>query len=86
MNNELINIHGFGNFVAEQYDTDSLLSAAASIGGDCSLHKLGSGWNFMVEIPTSVTGGQFKVHSDFGHATARGAIIQCLSRVKEALK
>jgi hypothetical protein len=83
MSNELNVIH------TQQWldflDTDSLLAAAGDIGNS-SLMKIHSGWVFTVEIPTVLAGAQFKVRSEFGHPTARSAILECLQRVKEALK
>jgi hypothetical protein len=83
MSNELNVIH------TQQWldflDTDQLLAAAGDIG-DSSLMKLQSGWVLTVEIPTVLAGAQFKVRSEFGHPTARSAILECLQRVKEALK
>jgi hypothetical protein len=66
-------------------DTDTLLALAGSIGHS-SLYKTDTGWSFTVEIPTVLAGAEFKVRSEFGHPSARSAIIQCLKRVKEALK
>jgi hypothetical protein len=66
-------------------DTDTLLAVAGDIG-DSSLMKLQSGWVFTVEIPTVLAGAQFKVRSEFGHRSARDAILECIQRVKEALK
>jgi len=85
MSNNPIELYGYGAFTPEEYDTDSLLAAAASIG-DSSLYKLPTGWSFTVEIPTALAGAQFKVRSEFGHPTARSAILECIQRVKEALK
>jgi hypothetical protein len=85
MSNNPIELYGYGAFTPEEYDTDSLLAAAASIG-ESHLYKLPSGWCFTVEIPTSLAGAQFKVRSEFGHRSARDAILECIQRVKEAVK
>ena len=83
MSNELTNLPPAD--LIEEYNTDELLTVAGGIG-QCSLHKLASGWNFTVEIPTVLAGAQFKIHSEFKHPTARSAILEGLQRVKEALK
>lgn len=66
-------------------DTDALLDLAGKTG-ETSLHRLSSGWRCSIELPTVLAGAQFRVGSEFGHPTARSAIIECLARVKEALK
>lgn len=66
-------------------DTDTLLALAGQTG-ETSLHRLSNGWRCSIELPTVLAGAQFKVGSEFGHPNARSAIIECLARVKEALK
>jgi hypothetical protein len=80
---ELITIDDIaGPDVAE---TDTLLALAGKTG-ETILYRLSSGWRCSIELPTVLAGAQFKVGSEFGHPTARSAIIECLARVKEALK
>jgi len=78
-------INEFANLGFLDTDTDTLLAVAGEIGNS-TLYKMPSGWSLTVEIHTVLAGAQFKVHSKFGHRTARSAIIECLERVKEALK
>jgi hypothetical protein len=86
MNTDLVAIPNLDNVTSQDApDTDTLLATAASVG-PCSLHKMDSGWSFNVEIPTVLAGAEFKIRSGFNHPSARSAIVECLARVRVALK
>jgi hypothetical protein len=77
--------HDNGNrAVLEHKSTDEMLEAA-SLLSECHLHRIGKGWSLTIELETVVPGGEFKVRSEFGHATHRAAIKEALFRALSAV-
>lgn len=70
--------------VLEHESTDEMLEAA-SLLGECHLHRIGKGWSFTIDMNTVVPGGEFRVRSEFGHSTHRAAIKEGLFRARSAV-
>lgn len=83
MTNQLTHENG-NRAVLEHESTDEMLEAA-NLLGECHLHRIGKGWSFTIELATTVSGGEFKVRSEFGHSTHRAAIREGLFRARSAI-
>jgi hypothetical protein len=78
--------HDNGNrAVLEHESTDEMLEAATLLG-ECHLHRIGKGWSFTIDMSTVIPGSEFRVRSEFGHSTHRAAIMEGLSRARSAVK
>lgn len=71
--------------LASREDLNDLLLEMCRYGEPIVV-KLRSGWFCRIDMRVASTGTEFKVASDFGHATPMGAVEDCHARIVAAVK